>query len=210
MAEEDLQREYYKDMVNSLRAPINYKEVCRAERDLVKKCILCKKYLTANVWSIVLEDYIRHFLNIGKTINRVSGDGVIKANDCNFHIEIKVSLGDSTGKFNFVQLRPDHDIHYYIFLAYNVFDGEFGKVYWFLCRPKDLYELLPEFGGYAHGTTIKLGKIQNSNIAGRNCEYALRPNPRANTGTKSRELWNIFLKRFGILAENILDKIGRC
>ena len=108
---------------------------------------------------------------------------------------------------NFVQIRPDHNIDYYIFLAYDLFEGEVGEIYWLLCKAEELYQLIPEYGGYAHGTIKQLGKITPENIYGRNCEYALRPNPQARPGTKPRKLWEIMLSKFKVSEEIIRETI---
>ena len=57
----------------------------------------------------------------------------------------------------------------------------------------NLYELIVNYGGYAHGTCDKLENITIDNIKGRNCEYALRCDPNAKKG-KNLELWNEFIK----------------
>ena len=59
----------------------------------------------------LLEHDIKNIFDIKPRINTNSGDGVIN----NKNIEIKVTLGDKKGGFNFVQIRPNHDIHYYLF-----------------------------------------------------------------------------------------------
>ena len=70
-----------------------------------------------------------------------------------------------------------------IFLTYDI-----------MIPSSDLYSLIPTHGGYAHGTVEKLGKISVSNIKGRNCEYALRPNMYSDKPTKSAVLWSKLLK----------------
>ena len=194
--------ELVKDMRNAKR----YYDMCVAETDLLKKCILCKKYLTPSQWSCILEDYIKMILNIGKRIDNISGDGCSRFSNKN--IEIKVSLGDHNGRVHFVQLRPDHHIDFYVFLVYNMFEGELGKIFWFICEPHDLYKLLPDYGGYAHGTITQLGKITLDNVYGRNCEYALRPHPNAKKQTKGGQLWDIFYKQFNVSLDEILAIIG--
>ena len=67
-------------------------------------------------------------------------------------------------------------------------NDDLGKAYVFKVPSEDLYELVIEYGGYAHGTCEKLGKITKDNIKGRNCEYALRCNPNSKKGN-SFELW---------------------
>lgn len=196
----------YKELVRDMRNAQKYFQMCVFETDLLKKCILCKKHLTPSQWSCVLEDYIKSTLNIGKRTDNRSGDGCSRSS--NYNVEIKVSLGDLKGNLHFVQLRPDHKIDFYVFLVYNMFEGELGQIYWFLCKPHDLYKLLPEYGGYAHGTKDKLGKITKDNIFGRNYEYALRPHPNAKNQTKGKQLWDIFVKEFNLPVSEILSIIG--
>lgn len=189
-------------LVSSMRQGTNFYEQCQKETDTLTKCILCKRYLSSNQWSIMLETHIKTKFNIGRPINNVSGDGCSNCKKLN--IEIKVSLGAANGQMHFVQIRPDHKVDFYILLAYNVFEDTLGKVHWFLCKTEDLYQLIPEYGGYAHGTIEKLGKITLDNIHGRNCEYALRPNPQAKQGTKPRKLWEIMQSKFEVSEETIL------
>lgn len=196
----------YKELVQDMRNAKTYFDMCISERDLFKKCILCKKHLTPSQWSCVLEEHVKHVLNIGKRTDNISGDGCSRS--LKYNIEIKVSLGDLRGNLHFVQLRPDHKIDFYVFLVYNLFEGELGKNYWFVCKPHELYKLLPEYGGYAHGTIKQLGKITVDNIFGRNCEYALRPHPNGKKQTKGGQLWDMFLKRFHVSFDEMLSIIG--
>ena len=65
---------------------------------------------------------------------------------------------------NFVQLRPDHIIDYYLFVGYNLFEDTYGKVYTFLIPSNDIHELIINYGSYSHGTVFKLGNITKDNI----------------------------------------------
>jgi hypothetical protein len=187
----------YRDIVNTLRNPKNYLEICKNETDTLKKCILCKKYLSSNQWSLLLEKFVKDKFHITNAIDSMSGDGV-SINGKN--IEIKISLGTKDGQFNFVQLRPQHNIDYYLILVYNMFEDELGKIYWFLCKPSDLYDLLPQYGGYAHGSISKLRKITINSIIRNNYEYSLRPNC-LKKKTKAYKLWCIMKEKF-IINEN--------
>ena len=182
---------YIKEIVNSLRNPICYKEKCINETNLLHKCIYCKKYLSSNQWGPLLEKHVKKIFFINKPINNLSGDGNSKNNK---NIEIKISLGQKNGQFNFVQIRPDHNIDFYIFMCYNMYDDKIGKIYWFLCPANKLYKLILLYGEYAHGTKEKLGDINSNNMFGHNYEYALRPNP-ISKGIKN-QLWNKLIKRF--------------
>lgn len=163
------------------------KKLCINEKNLLTQCILCKHYLSAQQWSSILENKIKEIFDIKQKINSTSGDGVINKNN----IEIKVSLGDTKGTFSFVQLRPGHSIKYYIFLTYNAYESELGKIYWFLIPSNDLYKLLQLYGSYSHGTIEKNGKITLENIS-KKYEYSLRPNPIKKD--KSKKLWDELLK----------------
>jgi len=110
--------------------------------------------------------------------------------------EIKVSLGGKThDKFNFVQiLRSTHKVDYYILTAYHLSESNIdkcGELYIFLVPADKLKDIVGKFGGFAHGTTGKLGKISKADISireaeGVHLEYALRPTFRS-------KRWNVLL-----------------
>lgn len=189
----------YQEIINQLRVPFNI-NLIKKEEDLLKKVILCKYYLTAPSFGPLLEAYIKTKYKIKSAVDCVSGDGCKDGKN----IEIKVSLGDKQGQLNYVQIRPDHNIDYYILLAYNMYEKttdselDIGNVYIIKIPSSDLYELIPTYGGYAHGTILKHGKITKETMYGRNLEFALRPNPNQSTRTKSHRLW-LELKKFIIV-----------
>jgi len=195
---------YYMGLVESLRRKSDFYDACKNETDTLRKCLLCKAHLSSNQWSVLMENFIKEKFNISKRNNNVSGDGITTKD---YNIEIKVSLGTDNGQVHFVQIRPDHKVDYYLMLVYNVHEGDLGKIYWLLCNADELYALLPEYGGYAHGTVERLGKITSDNICGRNCEYALRPNPMSKRGTKARRLWDTMVDMFGVNEEDVINTI---
>ena len=133
---------------------------------------------------------IREDLLIDKPVDELSGDGC--KNGINY--EIKYSGHAKGSKFNWVQIRPDHNVDYYIMCGYNMYyDDPFGKVFTFKIPAEDLYELIVDYGGYAHGTIKKNGKITKENLKGRGLEYALRVQPNAKRETKSGRLWSRLL-----------------
>jgi len=72
-------------------------------------------------------------------INRTSGDGSKNGNN----YEIKISIHSTRSKCNFVQIRPDHDIEYYIFIAYNMYgDLEIGNAHCFKIPSAEVYNWL--------------------------------------------------------------------
>jgi hypothetical protein len=136
-------------------------------------CVLNK--LPAQQFGPLLEKFI--IKQRGHTKNNV----LALAGDCNDgkkNYEIKVSLGGfSHNKFNFVQLRPSHDIDNYILTAYhltlhNVDNG--GDLYVFDVPKEKMKALILAHGGYAHGTLKDHGKIRLNKKCDRK-EYALRP-----------------------------------
>ena len=93
--------------------------------------------------------------------------------------EIKVSTGGKdNNKFNYVQLRFNHNCEY-LLTAYYINNSnikELGELFIFKLTKLDLKKLILKFGGYAHGTIKKLGKITSSDLDNNNNkEYAIRP-----------------------------------
>lgn len=155
---------------------------------LTGKCIIARNYLTPQ--STDLEIICKNDLKIGASINKTSGDG----NKNGINYEIKTSIHANKSKINFVQIRPDHNVDYYIFIAYNMYENNnIGNSHIFKIPSNDVYKLIILYGKYAHGTCNVLGKNTIDNIKGRNCEYSLRCDPNAKKG-KSFELWNEFIK----------------
>jgi hypothetical protein len=152
-------------------------------------------------WSKEMETHLMTKYGFNKPLDETSGDAFCSRSGKT--VEIKVSLGGKNG-FNFVQIRPDHAIDYYLFLVYDVHDSThpLGRIFFFLCEANELYALLPMYGGYAHGTLSKLGPIAIDTLRGRNCEYALRPNPHASPCSKPRMLWTELIRRFHVFDEN--------
>ena len=183
-------KEVYKSYVQSLRNKNLNKEICKNEKDLLYKCILCKTFMSPTEYGSELEKYLKNILNIKKAVNSVSGDGQKDNNN----IEIKVSLSDNEGRLNYLQIRPDHFIDYYLFLAYNLKENDMGNVYIMIIPSQKIYDLIPEYAGYSHGTVEVFGKITSENIFGRNLEYSLRPNPTKSNDTKTKQLWNELIK----------------
>jgi hypothetical protein len=95
--------------------------------------------------------------------------------------EIKVSLGGAKfKKFNYVQIRPSHNIDNYILTAFylnalNIDKG--GELYIFKVIKKDMISLILNFGSYAHGTLKEHGEITIEELNNKlnTKEYALRP-----------------------------------
>ena len=158
-------------------------------KNLLEKCILAREYTKPQ--STIMEKIVKKNLEIQDSENELSGDGIKKG----VKYEIKFSIHDVNSKFNFLQIRPDHDIDFYIFIVYNLYaDDNLGKSYILKIPSNIIYKLIVMFGSYAHGTYKNLGKITFKNIKGRNCEFALRPNPNSKKSSKCFKLWKTFLK----------------
>lgn len=153
--------------------------------DLWEKCVILRKYTSPQ--STEAEKLIRNYLKIGKPVDNTSGDGM--KNGLNY--EIKVSVHDKNCNFNIRQIRPHHNIHYYILVALNLFEDEYGKAYILKVPSKKLYELVARYGGYTHGTVDDNGDITLESILDKSnfFEYSLTPMPNNNDGTKSKQLW---------------------
>lgn len=177
-------------IVESLKTENKWKQKCANISNPLVKCIVAKLHLSSNEYGPIFEKYIKNIFSLDKPPDKTSGDGCING----MNIEIKVSLGDNSGKFNIVQIRPDHSVHYYIIFAYNIHERKYGKVYWFLIPVPEIYDIVIEYGDYAHGTKEKCGQITKDNMFGRNFEYAIRPNPNSSENTKQRKLWNALLQ----------------
>lgn len=172
----------YTDLVEKLRNP---KRIEEAEQ-LIHKCIIYKSFHSSNKYSIFLENDLKNLFNLGNKQNNTSGDALSISGK---KIEIKISLGGPV--YNYVQIRPNHDIDYYLFLAYDFIKEDIGKVYLFLFDAQDIYDLIPKFGEYSHGTIKRNGKINRT--FDKNLEYSLRPSS-MEKNRKKNKLWNKFIQ----------------
>jgi len=147
--------------------------------------IYCKiNKLSGPKMGCLIEKYILNKYKIKKNKAKLcNGDFSVNNNN----IELKVSLGGNlNNKFNFVQLRPSHNVNTYILICYYINISNIninGEEYIFYIPKNNMIELIKSNGTYAHGTIKKLGKI---NDILDNVEYALR--------TKYNDsLWNKLL-----------------
>jgi len=104
--------------------------------------------------------------------------GDLHHNQINFELKIS-NGGKENNRFNYVQLRMNHDC-VYIFTAYYLcednIDNE-GELFIFKLNKDDIKKLILSYGGYAHGTVQKLGKITEIELSNssNDKEYAIRP-----------------------------------
>ena len=80
----------------------------------------------------------------------------------NVNLEIKVSNGgQDNNKFNYVQLRLNHKCDY-LLTAYYIDQSNIdmlGELFIFRLSKDNIKQMILHYGGYAHGTISKLGKI---------------------------------------------------
>lgn len=160
---------------------------CEAAELLWEKCVLLKVYTSPQ--STKSEEIIKKDLKILKPLNNVSGDG--HKNGVNY--EIKVSIHDKKANVNIRQIRPHHNIDYYIIVSFNMDDGEYGTSYIFKIPSKTLYSWIPEYGGYTHGTVERNGEITENTVSDVNVdyEYSLTANPNGTKTSKQFKLWEL-------------------
>ena len=148
------------------------------EPDLKHAHIYCKiNQLSGQVSGPLIEYYIKTKYSMEKN-NASLCLGDLQHNQVNFELKIS-NGGKENNKFNYVQLRMNHEC-LYIFTAYYLcednIDNE-GELFIFKLNKDDIKKLILSYGGYAHGTVQKLGKITEielSNLAN-DKEYAIRP-----------------------------------
>jgi hypothetical protein len=156
----------------------NHKVEIMKEGDIKRAHIYCKiNQLSGQVSGPLIEHYIKNKYGMEKN-NASLCKGDLQHNQINFEIKIS-NGGKENNKFNYVQLRMNHDC-VYIFTAYYIcidnVENE-GELYIFKLNKKELKDLIYKYGGYAHGTVQKLGKITEEDLDNQenDKEYAIRP-----------------------------------
>jgi hypothetical protein len=157
---------------------------CNHKIEIIKedniKCahIYCKiNQLSGQVSGPLIEYYIKTKYNMEKN-NASLCLGDLQHNQVNFELKISTG-GKENNRFNYVQLRMNHDCVYILtayYLCEDNIDNE-GELFIFKLKKDNIKKLILLYGGYAHGTVQKLGKITEielSNIAN-DKEYAIRP-----------------------------------
>lgn len=138
----------------------------------------CKLYnLSGQMMGPLIEKYIQY--KYGMTKNKASScSGDLKSKTAN--LEIKASNGGKeNNKFNYVQIRMNHNCEY-IFTAYylnNSNISDLGELFIFRLNKENLRPIIFKYGGYAHGTVRKLGRIKMNHLKdnSNDKEYAIRP-----------------------------------
>ena len=163
---------------------ILYKPKCDHKIEILKEInikhahIYCKiKNISGPVSGILIEYYIRTKYGMIKN-NASECIGDVCYNQTN--IEIKISSGGvDHNKFNYVQLRMNHNCNYILtayYMNYNNIDIG-GELFIFKLNKKEMKKLIFEYGAYAHGAILNLGEITNNDLNDptNNKEYCIRP-----------------------------------
>ena len=160
------------------KSSISHKDEIIQQKTLKDAHIYCKiNELSGQVSGILIENYIKIKYDMMKNdASRCVGDVAHK--DTNF--EIKTSLGGkNSNKFNYVQLRMNHNCEYLLTAYYldisNVNNS--GELFIFRLSKNQIKPLILQYGEYAHGTIHKLGEITQTDLddTDNSKEYALRP-----------------------------------
>lgn len=173
----------YTNTKNKLKAilefsKINHKLEIMKQQNLKNAHVYCKIHnLSGQVSGPLIEHYIKHKYQMCKN-NASKCNGDLQFGETN--LEIKVSNGGKDNdRFNYVQLRMNHDCEY-IFTAYLLTHDnldDLGELFIFRLTKNDLKNMIVKYGGYAHGTVHKLGQIKLEDLhdVSNDKEYAIRP-----------------------------------
>lgn len=193
--------EFKKEQESKLREQLNLLDINHEDhimelsslKDAHSYCFIHK--ITGPQFGTLLQNYI--ISKFGYTKNKSSKCvGDCYKNCENF--EIKASLGTTKKtktkiktKYNYVQIRPNHECDTYILTAYHVsFENikNAGELYIFKISKEEIKKLIVAYGGYAHGTIKEHGKItiESINDETKTVLYALRP-------TINTKCWNALL-----------------
>jgi len=177
----EINKEIFDDLINILNSPKDIHKINIDKQKSIKDVhIYCKlKKLSGQVSGSLIENYIIN------NNDMVKSDSSLCIGDCvknNKNIEIKISLGGniSHNKFNYVQIRLNHNIDLYIFTAYlltkqNI--NNMGEIFIFSLKKKELINIILKYGNYSHGTKKNLGDINRKSLESinNNKEYSIRP-----------------------------------
>jgi hypothetical protein len=172
----DITKQKLKDILECSK--INHNIEIMKQLTLKDAHIYCKIHkLSGQVTGPLIENYIKEKYNMTKN-NASLCTGDVTYN--NHNIEIKVSNGGKeNNKFNYVQLRMNHNCNY-ILTAYYIGNDNLdnlGELFIFQLTKENIKNLICHYGGYAHGTIQKLGKITKEDLDNEtnDKEYAIRP-----------------------------------
>lgn len=152
--------------------------------NLLEKFVYLRRYTGPQ--SNISEKIIKNDLQINNPINNTSGDGHKNGNN----FEIKVSIHSKDCALNIRQIRPHHTIDFYIVIHLDIFSLTEATVTTYKIPATDLYNVIPKFGGYTHGTVKEKGKITIDSIYDdkHSFEYSITYSPMKNNKGKNKEI----------------------
>ena len=162
------------------------KETILAQENSRDALIIAKSYLSPQSYGALLETWIKKRMDLGDKLDNLSGDASHNIKT----FEIKVSIEDKIGKFNYVQLRPSHSVDAYIILNYSI---TLDEVLWLYIPHNEMITMINESGGYAHGTLAVQGAITLQSIQSNSYEYCIRPNMHK-PNTQAGKTWQALTK----------------
>ena len=172
-----LEADYVNDLLNVIqdeRSKVELKNEVINTDSTRSAFIVSKAKLSSQQYGAALEKHIKKKFKWNAQIDNKSGDSTtLKGN----RIEIKCSIEDATGGFNYVQIRPWHTLEFYLLANYSIKTDE---VIFLLCPKKEFVDLVVSNGQLAHGTKDATGEYD---------EYAYRPKMHRKLGTKGRQQW---------------------
>lgn len=169
--------------------PCDHKIEIMKKRGLKRAHIYCKnRNLSGQLLGVLIEHYIKTTYGMVKNKSSLC-NGDLHHNETNF--EIKASSGGGKhNKFNFTQLRMNHDCEYILTAYYLSHENAKtrGELFIFKLTKINMKTLIFEYGGYAHGTILKLGEMTKEDLDNptNDKEYAIRP-------TYGDKCWNELL-----------------
>lgn len=124
--------------------------------------------------------------------NEISGDAR-KGGVC---YEIKVSIHAKNCSLNIRQIRPHHDVDFYIIAYLNIFKQESEMINVFKIPTENMYDFIVKYGGYTHGTFHQNGPITIESVRDRSkrFEYSLTYNPSVKGDGKNATFYKELLK----------------
>ena len=183
--------EYVNSLLKELQSGVDKQQV---KRDIINEVstrsafIVSKAKLSSQQYGAALESHIKTKFGWSGQTDNVSGDSTTPLGS---KIEIKCSIEDSKGGFNYVQIRPSHTVDYYLLANYSISTDE---VIFLLCPKEEFVDLVVSNGQLAHGTKDASFEYK---------EYAYRPKMHGRIGTKGREQWEA-LQQWRVSEEELL------
>lgn len=157
---------------------INHEEIIMNLSTLKDVHIYCKyNNLSSQYIGIIIEKYIKIKYNMIKNKSSLC-NGDLQSKNINYEIKIS-NGGKENNKFNYVQLRLNHNCNYILTAYYLDYDNleNLGELFIFKLNKENIKELIYKYGNYSHGTIKELGDISFNDLNDINNkkEYSLRP-----------------------------------